>query len=526
MSTNPYQIRGPHVPGMLGRKELFEHVIQQLTKSEPQHLSVVGMQLSGKTVLLNSLLSHINDKTEEYVAAFRWDFREMTPETDHEFMVELAGQIRTALVSVNSEEAEYIDNASEDIVGDICLALDELWKRKKRILVIFDGFDNVLAADKLTPSLWDNLLSLARKSGIIFITGSRDRLRNLLKHNARPSIFWDQFYQEPVLVGRFTENDFDGLTIPFQDMDISFNDPAKKEFFHETGGNSVLAIGLLQLLYDQTENGVEITGEIVKEAGEDGTQRFRETIETLWGELGVDARGDIGSLEARDLTTQEISENRFKFLENQGFAVISKRKYKSSCRMFYRYACVQAQELFDVKRLFSTEEGFDNQIKNLLELRLSQIEGGDESLIEDIKRAIRELPAPSYAVKWARTIVIRALNLVWKAELDDNKKIPELWVNEWKSSAREEKYQKPYFDTRKVPERLGHQCELLDRITGTEHNKSVAKFVSKSTYTLVAFLNIVGNFGEHQNEEVQLGYAAAVCYTTIELCRNLSRELK
>ncbi len=525
MNTNPYQVRGVHIPHMFGRKALLEQVVQQLTRPDPVHLSVVGPRLSGKTVFLTALASYITKKADNYLTVIYRDFRQMTPLTDREFITDLAKRIRESLKDLGSEAAEYINDAGDDILGDISLVIDGIRDQNKRILVIFDGFDHVLASDGLTRNLWDNLLYLADKPGICFVTGSRKRLRELLKHNARPSIFWERFYQKPIVIGRFDETDLDDLLLPTKKRDICFDSAALKEFIHETGAYSVLTIGLLHQLYDQVTDNDEINGEKIKKMGEEASEIYREILSELWEDCPMDIRSDFAALAKGELSINDILEDRQKFLENQGFVKISKNKIKATCRIFQRYYG-KADDVTYMRRLFSSREGFKGNIKNLLELRLAQLTGGNNDLINDIQRAVRDIqPSPSYAIKWARTIVSRALDIIWEKELDQGKYIPEAWINDWKKS-EEERFWKPYYNSRELPPELGYQCALLDKITGTRYNRQAAKYVSKSSYTLVSFLNSVGDFGQHQNEDVTLGYAAAVCFAAIELCDNLSRELK
>jgi hypothetical protein len=526
MITNPYQVMGGHVPLMFGQKDLLERAVQQLTKPDPVHLSVVGPRLSGKTVFLTALASYITKQADTYLNVIYRDFRQMTPQTDQEFITDLAKRICESLKDSGAEAAEYIDEIGDDILGDICLAVDEIRGQNKRILVIFDGFDHILASDGLTRNLWDNLLHLAGNPGICFVTGSRGRLRELLKHNARPSIFWELFNPTPIIIRRFNETDLDDLLLPFKKRDISFDSSAGKEFMNETGGNSVLSIGLLHHLYDQVTDHDEIDGEKITKTGEETNEIYREILSVLWEDCPIDIRSDMAALAEGDLLLKDIPEVRRKFLVNQGFAILLKNKIKASCRIFQRYSAGQAEGVTFMRRLFGSQEGFNGNIKNLLELRLAQLTEGNDDLISDIRKAIRDLqPNPSYAITWARTIVMRALDIIWKKELDQGKKIPGSWINEWKSS-EDEQYWKSYYDSRELPQELGYQCALLDKITGTKYNKRAAKFVSKSSYTLISFLNSVGDFGQHQNEDVSLGYAASVCFAAIELCNNLSHELK
>jgi hypothetical protein len=527
MHKNPYQVMGGQIPQMFGRKSVLEHVFQQLTKTDPVHLSVIGPQLSGKTVFLRALTNYIEKNADIYLAVIYWDFRRTVPVTDQDFINEFGKRIREALINIGAEAAEFIDETGEDVQGDICLAIEEIWIKEKRILIIFDGFDHVLASDGLTRNLWDNLLDLSRKPGIRFVTGSRGRLRELLKHNARPSIFWEQFDPTPIIMKRFDESDMEDLLLPFKNRNIGFDSSATKEFMNETGGNSILSIGLLHKLFDQAKDGSTIDGEKVITAGKEVTDKYSEILSILWENCLIDIRSDIAALAERDLSQQEIPESRFHILDRQGFAKISKNKIRASCRIFQRYTAGQAEGVTYMRRLFSNPEGFSCNIKSLLELRLAQIENGDPDLISDIQRAIRDLqPNPSYSIKWARTIVMRALELIWEKELNQDKKIPAEWINNWKSS-EDQQYWKEYYVTGELPiKRLGHQCALLDKITGTEYSERVAQYVSKSTYTLVSLMNSVGDLGQHQNEKVMLGYAAAVCFVAIELCNNLLEELK
>jgi hypothetical protein len=510
---------------MLGRKALLEQVIQQLTKPDPVHLSVVGPRLSGKTVFLKALASELTKKTDNYLTVIFRDFRQMTPQTDQDFRTDLANHIRKSLGDLGSEVAEYIDETGDNILDDISLAIDGIREQNKLILVIFDGFDHVLASDGLTRNLWDNLCHLADKPGICFVTGSRKRLRELLKHNARPSIFWERFYQQPMVIGRFDETDIDDLLLPFKKRDISFDSAALKELMNETGGNSVLTIGLLHDLYNQAADKVEIDGERIKKIGEEASEKYREILSELWEDCSVDIRSDLAALAKGELAVNDILEERQKLLENQGFVKISKNKIKVSCRIFSRYTDGQADGVTYIQRLFSSPEGFHHHIKSLLELRLAQLSDDNEDLKSYIQQAVSNLqPNPSHAIQWARSIVMRALDIIWEKELDPGKKIPGAWINYWKNS-EDEQYWKPYYHSRELPQELGHQCALLDKITGTKYNKRTAKYVSKSSYTLISFLNSVGDFGQHQNEKVPLGYAASVCFTAIELYDNLSHEL-
>ena len=52
---NPYRVLGPKIPGMLGRTELAARVEARLDREEPEHVSVVGPAMFGKSVLLREI---------------------------------------------------------------------------------------------------------------------------------------------------------------------------------------------------------------------------------------------------------------------------------------------------------------------------------------------------------------------------------------------------------------------------------------------------------------------------------------
>ena len=48
---NPYRVLGPRIPSMLGRAELVARIESRLDQQEPEHVSVVGPAMFGKSVL-------------------------------------------------------------------------------------------------------------------------------------------------------------------------------------------------------------------------------------------------------------------------------------------------------------------------------------------------------------------------------------------------------------------------------------------------------------------------------------------
>ena len=154
----------------------------------------------------------------------------------------------------------------------------------------------------------------------------------------------------------------------------------------------------------------------------------------------------------------------------------------------------------------------------MLELRLDEVANrADPKLVGFVGRAIRDLhPDPDTACMWMRSIADTALDLIWKAELAEDRSLPEDW--------------KSLYEEGRAPDRLptgrGAQCHALRLVTGTRKNPRTAQFVTKPICLLVDHIQSIGNFGQHpEGQGVSLPMAASFCLSAIELCDRLSREL-
>lgn len=518
MNDNPYKVFGVGISTMLGRERLFEELCQHLTKSRPDHMCVVGPPMFGKSVLLNHLACHFNNRGDQFVTSVYWDLRHVTPLTDDQFRRRFAQRVKIGLQSVRSELAEYLELEDEGISDLLHLVFDEMQSKEVRLLAVLDGFDHVLKGSGITRNLWDELLSLCRMTSLRLVTGSRSRLRELCKtEESRTSDFWEIFYDTPLQVGCFEEHDWDGFLKPFGSRGVKFDGSAKKEISNWTGGVPVLAVALAGRLLVETSDGATLSKQDVDDVAKATFEERRGLLEALWDGCDMEIRSDLAELAGRDVPRSEISDGRRRDLELRGFARSSGNKLRSSCRLMAQYARQQADEVNNLQRLFGSAERFEVNIRSLLELRLSQITAVDSRLLGFVKNAVRELhPDPTQSTTWARSIAERALDLIWKAELPPDRSLPD----EWKFVGIE-------FDERgKLPRRRGRQCGILRRITGTEEHDPVSKFITRPTSLLVDHIQSVGDFGQHrQGITVSTLIAASFCLSAIALCESLSNDL-
>ena len=529
MSTNPYHVLGETPASMFGRKRIFEQVLAQLTKPDPEHLSVVGPKWSGKSVLLRALAENLHGG-ESYVCVVSWDFRSNLPQTDEDFLRQLAGQLSGALRGVGDEAADLLDVDGDDVLGDLGLAIDEIWQSGHRALVLMDGFDAVLAADHLTRTLWDNLLDLARRPGLRLVTASRGRLRELLKHNARPSIFWENFSPNPVVLGAFAAEEFSALTEPFAGRDITFEPSAEKEVFNESGGHPVLCAALLSALFDGTADGASVNGDAVKECAVAAAEGLQEVYAEIWDDCcAIEAGLIVGKLAQGELSLPEVPDAMLTQLVLRGVASASRDSVRFGARMLEPFVRRQAPRARNLADLFMRPGDYEGNIVSVLQLRLGQVEDLDADLKADIVRAVRELgDEPRHCVNCMRGIAERCLALIWSAELEAGDLIPQAWLDEFQhdnSSLARRVVADAATRGRRLPTRSGRQCGLLNLATGSQNTPRVTRYVSRKTYLLVDQIQNVGDFGQHQTEAVDIGFAVSLCLSAIELAHKLTAEL-
>lgn len=128
------------------------------------------------------------------------------------------------------------------------------------------------------------------------------------------------------------------------------------------------------------------------------------------------------------------------------------------------------------------------------------------------------MPEPTQALVWTRNIVNCAFNLIWDKELPD-RKIPKEWFISWSNS----NISRPREENIKGTD-LANQCRILDLMTDTRVAGQTR--VSRSSYLLINSLKSIGDFGQHLGtEKITTNFAVIACFTAIELCEKLEKEL-
>ncbi len=529
--NHPYQVLGASVPRMLGRRRLIEQLERHILKPSPDHVQVVGPTLFGKSVFLNALAARHVSGDEQYTTAAYVDLRHAPPTDDTAFRRRFAEVVKAALSKAMPEIAEYLDLNDRGLHELLDLSFQEMEQKKARLLIVLDGFDHVLAGTRITRTLWDQLRSLAQKSSLRLVTGSRQPLRELCRtEESRTSDFWEIFYDTPIAVGPFAEDDWEEILAPLTSQGVSVDGSARKELINWSGGVPVLAAAILERLANEARNGHTLSKADVDRTAAEMLRQPPTHLQQLWEDCGVELRGDIASLADNEgLPLSDLSIQRQRALDGRGYGATSGNRMRSACRLMARYAVQQGPAVADLKRLFGTRKDFDGNVRGLLELRVAHLANAnvDAELMNYVKSSVRDLePIPDLALKWVRSIASRALAIIWTAELGADQKLPEAWIREWQGGGERLQWMDP---GQRLPRRQGAQCNVLRLATGADNIRPLARFVTKPTALLVDALQSIGDFGQHREDfpesSVSIGYAAGVVTMAIELVDGLSRDL-
>lgn len=503
--------------------ELDKH----LKKPEPDHVSVVGPAHFGKSVLLRHVATTYRTTSSGYLTTVHVDLRHRIPTSDSDFMLRLADGIKAELQNLYPNIAEVIDLNDEAMHEVLGLVFDDLENNGERLLVVLDGFDYALAGSDLTRTLWDQLRTLAEMTSLRLVTSSRRPLRELCKtKESRTSDFWEVFYDTPLRVTALGDEDMTEFLQPLLDEGCEFDVPARKEITNWTGGVPVLLCALLQRLWEEHRGAHLSKPEIDQAAEAQLTGRFH-LLDALWDDCDDKLKADLVRLCDGEIPVTNLPEGRRRSVEERGFGRVSGNRVRSSCRLMERYAQAQAPAIADLTRLLGTAVGFETHIRSLLELRLAQVPIGaaDDDLCEYVRNAIRALtPVPGRALVWVRSIANRALKLVWDAELPSDRTVPSKWRNEWRNAGVN------YLDQDNLPHEYGAQIRILRLATGTRRTSRQVKYITKTTFLLLEYLQSVGDFGQHRDAfpetEVSIGFAATVVLAAISLVECLTDDLQ
>jgi hypothetical protein len=468
----------------------------------------------------NHLATEVATGLGDYLTAAYWDFRHGAPDTDQSFFRRLAQVIRASLEPTRTDLAKEIIPDDVGVLDQLDYIVYCLQSEERRVLVIFDGFDELLIGEGITKNLLDKLLTWAQTQAFIFVTGSRRPLRELCRSSdLRSSVLWETFNPNPIRLYSLEEADWQAMTAPLAKRGVTVDGPCCKELANWTGGVPILAAAMLLTIHREFADGHVLTREDIERVAAEVADEFREVLAELWDECPTELQAIVSELLSGEKAASLFQAAAARELVNRGLVRSSSDRLRIGCRLVSDYARPMASEVSDLNRLFGEEPRYQRNFRRILELRLAQVSGCNNELMFLVSRAILNLDKPEAALLWARDIADQALVLVWDAEIP-SRAVPDEWLNRFGQSAHDK------LKDGRVPTRRGHQCWLLRLLTGTEDNQRLARYISKPTGLLIDHIQSVGDFRHHlEGASVPWNFAAAFCFSAVELCERLTSDL-
>lgn len=534
---NQFPLFQPDAP-MLGRKELFEQLCNELTKPTPAHLSLVGARYNGKSVILHAL-AHAMEQSDAYHRVIYWDLGHNTPQTDAEFLKNLSTRIAKAISSTHPELAEYLREA-DSAFDDLHEVMVSLAAQELRILLIWDGFDRPLRQGRLTRNLWDNLLELCRTESFRVVTASRRKLQELIRdEQSVTSELWQVFRVEKVGCLKLTDLEHFASTLP----NHTFQTGALKEVMNWTGGLPILVTWLFAKIARQITAGTLTNQQINEAAATD--EECIGILDTIWNDCPAPASDLYRHLaESGPQKIGAVPRSERTSLQELGLARDEKSMLQPSCRLMQEHVGAADPEFGALARLFGNWDEYAANIRGILERRIAQVSRFDDRLFRMVEQGIENIPGyPDDCLNNLTHIEERALDLVWQHESDDEKCFPPQVISYWSDVTLKQPSNKRHWmmhemlqaDENGTPNAWSvssdrtSQLTLLQFLTGSHqtYNKPVAAKVSKDTYTLLNAIHSFRNRSQHASgQAIHLGVAVSAIMLCVELLGCLQRELQ
>jgi len=160
MSDPMFPILGTTIPPMLGRSSIMQRIWNDLTKTTPSNLSIVGPRFVGKTVIMNALAYRVAHKESPYAFVLHWHLGHISPVSDDDFITRLCDQLQQSLYQSKADTSEYRKYLEDHSFSNLSEVVDILDEEGSPILMLWDGFDKPLGQGKLTGHLWDQMRTL------------------------------------------------------------------------------------------------------------------------------------------------------------------------------------------------------------------------------------------------------------------------------------------------------------------------------------------------------------------------------
>lgn len=521
----PFNCTGTSIPKMIGRRRMLDKIITMLSKPIPDHVSVIGPKMYGKTVVLSHLSERLKE-TEGFCTSVYVDLRHNTPQSDVEFRRSLANRLSESFKPITKEYSDELRDCDDDTIPDIInLILSDLNEAKKRLVIVFDAFDSLTLGTLISPNLLDQLRSFATDNpSLSLVIGSRLRLRELCKtEESRTSDFWRIFADPPIHMGALEDQDFDEFWKPFEDRSITVEKGAKTDLITKTGGIPIVVSELLKSLFETVPDGGKISQPEIAALAEKYLHDHIDVLCELW-EMRQQLQDIVIDAATGEASSASFQANDIDECVARGFIKRNAGNISSNSTIIAKFAESKSSTAHEINRLFAKKDGYEANIKRFLELRLNYIDKCSADLTRYVSHAISDIDdGPVRVLQNARTIAEEALKIICSTEsLVPGNPIRDEWLVTLQSQGTIEDRNKTF------PADRGQQVMLLSWICGCDRKfqMKLTSKISKQTFYILRCLNEFGNYVTHRGtEEPAINVAILMCQTAIELLQSLASDL-
>jgi hypothetical protein len=521
MST--YHVFGAGRAELLGRQKEVDSLRRRWLN---QHISIVAPRDYGKTVLLEHM-AQLASGEPGFAGVGFWDVRKNPPKDDPAFWRKLYHCLKNQIPASEEHLPKDEKEANAESMLDTFGFLEE---EKKRVLLLWDGVDELLLKGGLSDNLWNQLTALADLKSVTLILSSRRRLMDLLPtEEAKGSDFWRRFALV-IHLGCFQQQDWPSLIAPLAAKGADLDSGAKKELVNWSGGMPLLTVALLGALAGEVTGKCILTKANVDEVAEKLDAR---SIDAAWRDLGSELQNEFADVCKKDATggtpRSELDATLLAELLNRGLVAESGNKYRSAVRLLARHADRVSNPMPKLKGLFGTNDSFLANTQGMLELRLAQVAQLDTELKYHVLQILKSLDHPSTAMELMRGVFDRTATLVLNRDFPDGK-LPREWVDEWE---RDEKLDRADPEQRnreilecRVPKPRANRRWLLKLLVNSNaENRTILR---ASTFRLMEFVYETGTYGHHAcdvGEDIPPSFSISACFAAVELCHHLAEDL-
>ncbi len=523
MTDGLFPVLGTTIAPMIGRADIMRRLWNDLTKTTPSHLSIVGPRYAGKTVLMHGLTERMRQTDSPYDAVVFWDLGHQTPDSNGAFLQAMCHKLAWGLKDIGNEYGDHLLTVDTDVYNGLREVLSVLNEDGVRMLMLWDGFDKPLGTGKLTRNLWDQLRELATFPNLRLVAATRRPMHELIRSvESEASDFWNIFDMTPIRVGIFNENDRTAILKNISGM--TWKSGAETELENWSAGYPPVYLKLLNRIMEIGAGG-EIDNHAVNAAAKDVLDGITSMLCDLWNDCPGTAKDCYRHLmNCGEISSTDIGRSERAMLEEKGFIRVSGNRVVTGSRLLAHYVKNISGDSGSMVRLFGSQDAYRSNIRSLLEHRLAQLDTLDATLRRFLQRSIEDIPDhPDVCLSSMRGIVDRSLDLIWDAELGPGRIFPADWFTEWQYNG--EKGAENHWNNQ-FPSKRGHQIRLLQLMTGTQNSVPKARRISKNTWALASAAQGFGDFGQHlEGAKIDVGVAVAAVTVCLELASSLHREI-